>query len=61
MEVEAESVGFIVAGSSGFDTSAYSIGHIAGWADEHVTVIRVTAARVLNAAHVIAEIIEHRE
>ena len=59
MEVEAESVAFIVAGLVGFDTSAYSIGYITGWADKDVTVIRDTAARVLNTAHTIADIIEH--
>ncbi|MEY9853508.1 antirestriction protein ArdC [Leifsonia sp. EB41] len=57
MEVEAESVAFIVAGLNGFDTSAYSIGYITGWADEDVTVIRDTAARVLKTARSIAEII----
>lgn len=58
MEVEAESVAFIVAGLSGFDTSAYSVGYIAGWSDEDTDVIRDTAARVLKAAHIIVEIIE---
>lgn len=57
MEVEAESVAYIVAGLSGFDTSADSVGYIAGWAEEDVTVVRDTAARVLEAAHTIAEIV----
>lgn len=61
MEVEAESVAYIVAGLAGFDTSAYSIGYIAGWAEEDVTIIRDTAARVLKTAHEIAEIIDHHE
>ena len=61
MEVEAESVAYIVAGLTGFDTSAYSIGYITGWADEDVTVIRDTAARVLKTAHAITEIIEHQD
>ncbi|WP_431278337.1 hypothetical protein [Leifsonia poae] len=61
MEVEAESVAYIVAGLSRFDTSAYSIGYITGWADEDVTVIRDTAARVLKTAHTISEILEHHE
>lgn len=51
MEVEAESVAYVVAGLCGFDTSAYSIGYIAGWSDEDVTVIRDSAARVLAAVH----------
>ncbi|MGN6474348.1 MAG: ArdC-like ssDNA-binding domain-containing protein [Mycobacteriales bacterium] len=57
MEVEAESVAYIVAGLAGFDTSAYSIGYITGWADQDVTIIRDTAARVLKTAHAVAEII----
>ena len=59
MEVEAESVAFIVAGLTGFDTSAYSIGYITGWSNEDVTVIRDTAARVLKTAHTITDIIRH--
>ncbi|WP_434315998.1 ArdC-like ssDNA-binding domain-containing protein [Leifsonia sp. P73] len=57
MEVEAESVAFIVAGLSGFDTSAYSIGYITGWAGENTTIIRDTATRVLRTAHTLASII----
>lgn len=60
MEVEAESVAYIVAGLSGFDTSAYSIGYITGWSGEDINLIRETAARVLRTAHTIAEAIEHR-
>lgn len=59
MEVEAESVAYIVAGLNGFDTGAYSIGYITGWADEDINVIRGTAVRVLRTAHTIAEAIEH--
>ncbi len=61
MEVEAESVAYIVAALSGFDTSTYSIGYITGWADEDVNIIRDTAARVLRTAHTITEIIEHNK
>ncbi|MEN2739662.1 ArdC-like ssDNA-binding domain-containing protein [Microbacterium sp. X-17] len=61
MEVEAESVAFVVAGLSGFDTSAYSVGYITGWAENDVTVIRDTASRVLKTAHAIARIIEQYE
>lgn len=60
MEVEAESVAYIVAGLCGFDTRAYSIGYVAGWAEENVSVIRDTAARVLRTAHTLAEIIEQQ-
>lgn len=57
MEVEAESVAFIVAGLTGFDTSAYSIGYITGWAADDTTAIRDTATRVLRTAHNLAELI----
>lgn len=58
MEVEAESVAYVVAGLQGFDTSTYSVGYIAGWANEGTSIIRETAARVLKTAHAIAEIID---
>lgn len=56
MEVEAESVAYIVAGLTGFDTSAYSIGYITGWANEDLSLIRETATRVLKAAHTIGSL-----
>ena len=58
MEVEAESVAFVVAGLCGFDTSAYSIGYITGWSDEDVTMIRDSASRVLAAVHSIAGMLD---
>ncbi|WP_285115146.1 ArdC-like ssDNA-binding domain-containing protein [Leifsonia sp. fls2-241-R2A-40a] len=57
MEVEAESVAYVVAGLAGFDTSAYSVGYITGWANEDVQQIRDTASRVLHAAHAITSLI----
>ena len=57
METEAESVAYVVAGLVGFDTSAHSIGYIAGWADGDTELIKSTAARVLRTAHSIAEIL----
>ena len=56
-ETEAESVAYVVAGLIGFDTSAYSIGYIAGWASADLDLIRSTAARVLTTAHRIASIL----
>ncbi|MEO7018413.1 MAG: ArdC-like ssDNA-binding domain-containing protein [Leifsonia sp.] len=58
METEAESVAYVVAGLVGFDTSAYSVGYIAGWADGDTDLIKSTAARVLRTAHQIAEILD---
>ena len=58
METEAESVAYIVAGLAGFDTAAYSIGYIAGWAQADTELIRSTAASVIAAAHALAAVLE---
>jgi len=58
METEAESVAYVVAGMLGFDTSAYSIGYIAGWADGDPERVKSAAARVLAAAHRIAAVLD---
>lgn len=58
METEAESVAYVVAGLVGFDTSAYSVGYIAGWSEGDADLIKSTATRVLRAAHQIAEILD---
>lgn len=60
MEVEAESVAYIVGGLNGFDTSAYSIGYIDGWADEDLDLIREIAARVLRCAQTLSQMMEER-
>ncbi|WP_374008511.1 ArdC-like ssDNA-binding domain-containing protein [Leifsonia sp. LS-T14] len=57
IEVEAESVAYIVAGLAGFDTSTYSIGYITGWADANLDLVRETASRVLKTTHAIADVI----
>jgi len=57
METEAESVAYVVSGMAGFDTAAYSVGYIAGWADGDTDLIKSTAARVLRTAHQIAGIL----
>ena len=54
MEVEAESVAYVAAGMLGIDTSDYSIGYIAGWAEGNTDIIADTAARVLTTARQIA-------
>jgi len=57
-ETEAESVAYVVAGMLGFDTTAYSIGYIAGWANCDAELVKNTAARVLPAAHRIAAVVD---
>jgi len=56
-ETEAESVAYIVAGTLGLDTSAYSVGYVAQWSEGDTELIKGTAARVLKAAHQIIEAI----
>ncbi|MFC7403425.1 ArdC-like ssDNA-binding domain-containing protein [Citricoccus sp. GCM10030269] len=56
-ETEAESVAYVVAGILGLDTTAYSIGYVAGWSQGESETIKDTAARVLRAAHTLAEAI----
>jgi len=55
-EVEAESVAYVVAGMLGLDTSAYSTGYVAGWAEQaEADVIKQSAGRVLAAVHALDE------
>lgn len=54
-EVEGESVAYVLAGLLGLDTSAYSVGYVAGWAEQaEADVIKESAARVLQAVHTLA-------
>lgn len=58
IEVEAESVAFLVTSSHGLDSGAYTFPYVAGWAGsvdaiEPETVVRATGQRVLTAAHAI--------
>ncbi len=51
-EVEAESVAYVVAGMLGLDSSDYSTGYVARWAERaEADVIKDTAGRVLGAVH----------
>ncbi|HEY6798067.1 MAG TPA: ArdC-like ssDNA-binding domain-containing protein, partial [Kineosporiaceae bacterium] len=55
IEVEAESVAYLVAASHGLDTSSYSFAYVAGWATDvpghqPEDVVRITGDRVLGAA-----------
>jgi len=57
-ETEAESVAYVVAGLAGLDTSAYSVGYVAGWANGDATLIRTTAENVMRAVHVLAPLVD---
>lgn len=55
-EVEAESVAYVVAGMLGLDSSDYSTGYVATWAERsEADVIKETAGRVLAAVHALVE------
>ena len=54
VEVEAESVAFLVAAAHGLDTSSYTFAYVGGWMpnkENLETTLRDTAARVLGTAH----------
>lgn len=53
-ETEAESVAYVVAGMLGLDTSAASVGYVAGWSKCDPELVKATAANVLRAAHTLA-------
>ena len=53
----AGTVTTLTAGILGLDTSAYSVGYVAGWLKGDADLIRQSASRVLAAAHRIAEAI----
>jgi N-terminal domain of anti-restriction factor ArdC/IrrE N-terminal-like domain len=53
MEVEAESVAFIVSGSVGLDSSGYSFGYVAEWSQGDPGVVRAAAEAASKAARTI--------
>ena len=58
VEVEAESVAFLVSAAHGLDTSSFTFPYVGGWMprkDNLETTLRDTAARVLGTAHGILE------
>lgn len=61
-EVEAESVAYVVAGMLGLDSSDYSTGYVATWAERaEADVIKETADRVLAAVHTLVETLHIEE
>lgn len=55
IEVEAESVAFVVAGSLGLPTDGYSFPYVAGWSDGDLKAIQATGQAVLKTAETILE------
>lgn len=64
-EIEAESTAFVVSAHLGTDTSAYSFGYIASWAQHtgfsHRTAIKHSAKRITKAARTILEFIDPQD
>jgi hypothetical protein len=56
-EVEAESVAFLVCHAMGFDSSAYTLPYIAGWADagKEIETVSLTAQLVVTTARLILD------
>jgi antirestriction protein ArdC len=61
LEVEAESVAFMVCTEAGMATESYSLPYVARWAEGDAKVIAQTAERVVTAARAISEAIEALE
>jgi hypothetical protein len=53
MEVEAESVAYLVCAQAGLDSADYTVGYTAGWANGDPRVLRDTAERVIATARAI--------
>ena len=53
IEVEAESVAYIVATAAGLPTEAYSFPYVARWAGGNLNAVKATAERVITTAHTI--------
>ena len=64
IEVEAESVAFVVCSAAGLDTSDYSVPYVAGWAEDTADPTRAllaSAERVVNTARRILEHVSDSE
>lgn len=59
LEVEAESVAYVLAAMHGLDTTAYSVPYIAGWSRDPDE-IRATADRVLATVRTLADYLDNQ-
>jgi len=53
IEVEAESVAYLIMGSAGFDTASYSFPYVASWAQNEPETVKEVGVRVVEVAHAI--------
>jgi antirestriction protein ArdC len=63
LEVEAESVAYVVCGAAGLDTSSYSVAYVAGWAettDDPSRILLATGERIVAASRRILDHIAGR-
>jgi hypothetical protein len=58
MEVEAESVAYLVCAHTGIDATQYTLPYVAHWADGDVELVQSTAERVIDTARVITDTLE---
>lgn len=58
LEVEAESVAYVVSGAFGLDTSNASLPYICAWAQEDMALLKRTAANVQRTARQIIQAVE---
>jgi len=64
IEVEAESVAYVVCGAAGLDTSAYSVAYVASWAEttaDPERTLLATAERIVISARRILEQLDRSE
>jgi hypothetical protein len=58
MEVEAESVAYLVCAHTGIDTARYTIPYVAHWSNGDIELVQATAERVIDTAHRITDALE---
>lgn len=58
VEVEAESVAYMVCASLGLDTADYSLPYVASWSGGDLDTVAITANRVIGCAHDVIEQLE---
>lgn len=65
VEVEAESVAYVVCAAAGLDTSAYSVAYVAGWAEstpDPARALLATGERVVSGARrILDHLTEHQQ
>jgi len=62
VEVEAESVAYMVCAGLGIDSSGYSLGYVASWSGGDLTKVAATANRVIGcASEVLAQLEQERQ